>query len=64
MRYVIRAKLAELGRISNRTLDWSYVQGIHAQAKMAASLDDCPADNLRSIVQILSAAIRRAKQHG
>ena len=64
MRHVIRAKLAELSRISNRSLDWSYVQGIHAQAKLAASLDDCPADTLRSIVQILGAAIRRAKLHG
>jgi hypothetical protein len=64
IRYVIRVKLAELGRLSGRNLDWSYVQGIHDQAKLTASLDDCPAEMLRAILQILSAAIRKQKLQG
>ena len=59
IRHVIRAKLAQLGRLTQRELDWSYVQGIHDQAKLSHSLDDCPAEYLLSILQMLGSAIAR-----
>jgi hypothetical protein len=62
LRHVIRGKLAELGRLSQRELDWSYVQGICTQAKLASSLDDCPAENLRSVLAIIDAALRKERQ--
>ena len=62
LRHVIRAKLAELGSLTQRELDWSYVQGIHDQAKLSHSLDDCPADYLLSIVHMLGSAIAREKR--
>ena len=62
MRHVIRAKLAELGRLTQRELDWSYVQGIHEQAKLQPSLDDCPAETLRSLLHMLGSAIARERR--
>ena len=62
LRHVIRGKLAELGHLSQRELDWSYVQGICTQAKLASSLDDCPAENLRSVLAIIDAALRKERQ--
>lgn len=59
IRHAIRAKLAELSRLTQRELDWSYVQGIHAQAGVFGSLDDCPAQHLRLILQMLGSAIAR-----
>jgi hypothetical protein len=62
IRHVIRAKLAELGRLTQRELDWSYVQGIHDQAKLSLSLDDCPAEYLLSILQMIGSAIAREQR--
>jgi len=62
LRHVIRAKLAELGRLTQRELDWSYVQGIHDQAKLSLSLDDCPAEYLLSILQMIGSAIAREQR--
>jgi hypothetical protein len=59
IRHVIRGKLAELGRLTQRELDWTYVQGIHDQAKLSHSLDDCPAEYLLSILHMLGSAIAR-----
>jgi hypothetical protein len=64
MRHCIRAKLAELGHLTQRALDWSYVQGINDQAKMAPSLDDCPAETLRSLLHMLGSAIARERRKG
>ena len=59
IRHVIRGKLAKLGRLTQRELDWTYVQGIHDQAKLSHSLDDCPAEYLLSILHMLGSAIAR-----
>ena len=59
IRHVIRGKLADLGRLTQRELDWTYVQGLHDQAKLSHSLDDCPAEYLLSILHMLGSAIAR-----
>jgi hypothetical protein len=59
LRFVIRGKLEELGHLRQCELDWSYVQGICDQAKLASSIDDCPAEHLHSILAMLDTQVRR-----
>ena len=59
MRHRIRQQLDKLGKLQGRTLDWSYAQGICQQARLASSIDDCPAQSLRAILAMLVYAARR-----
>lgn len=61
MRYLIGAALADLAELTGEPHDWRYVQGIHAQARMASSLDDCPAEHLKRIFQALDTHRRRLR---
>ena len=57
----LRAALADLTELTGEPHDWRYVQGIHAQARMASSLDDCPAEHLKRIFQALDTHRRRLR---
>jgi hypothetical protein len=58
LRWVIRTKLTELSAVTKTEHSWAYVQGIHDQARLSQSLDDCPAEYLLSIVQMLDTKLR------
>jgi hypothetical protein len=62
IRYRIRQELAKLSAIQGRELDWSYAQGICEQARLAPSLDDCPAQHLRAILAMLVYAGKRGSR--
>jgi hypothetical protein len=59
MRYQVARKLVELSRLSRRDLGWAYVQGCLDQAKLGTSIDDCPAEHLRTVLAMLSIAVKR-----
>jgi len=59
IRHAITAKLAELSRLSHRELGWSYVASILHQAHLGQSLDDCPAQHLRSVLAMIACEIKR-----
>jgi hypothetical protein len=60
-RYLIGNALADLTELTGEPHDWRYVQGIHQQAKMSASLDDCPAYTLKTIFLMLDAYRRKLR---
>ena len=60
-RYLIGNALADLTELTGEPHDWRYVQGIHQQAKMSASLDDCPAHTLRAIFLMLDSYRRKLR---
>ena len=62
MRYLIQGALSDLHELTGEPHGWSYVRGIHAQAHIAASLDDCPAQMMRTIFQILDSHRRKLRK--
>jgi hypothetical protein len=61
VRYLINNALADLTELTGELHDWRYVQGIHQQARIAASLDDCPAYTLKTIFVMLDAYRRKLR---
>jgi hypothetical protein len=59
MRYQVARKLVELSRLSRRDLGWAYVQGCLDQARLGTSIEDCPAEHLRTVLAMLSIAVKR-----
>jgi hypothetical protein len=60
-RYLIGNALADLTELTGEPHDWRYVQGIHQQARMATSLDDCPAHTLKAIFLMLDSYRRKLR---
>jgi len=60
-RFLITNALADLTELTGELRDCRYVQGIHEQAKMAPSLDDCPAHTLKTIFVMLDAYRRKLR---